>query len=104
VYYALMLRCWHLVWILVRTDHLCLGVGCHNAAEGGGGVRRREGQSGGKREGGTGAVESGSGGRWARAAALPRYSGGTRAAWTGVADRRDWVIVGPGGQRLGARH
>jgi hypothetical protein len=24
VYYALMLRCWHLVWILVRTDHPCL--------------------------------------------------------------------------------
>jgi hypothetical protein len=24
-----MLRCWHLVWILVRTDHPCLGVGCH---------------------------------------------------------------------------
>jgi hypothetical protein len=29
VYYASMLRCWHLVWILVRTDHSCLGVGCH---------------------------------------------------------------------------
>jgi hypothetical protein len=25
-----MLRCWHLVWILVRTDHPCLGVGCHS--------------------------------------------------------------------------
>jgi hypothetical protein len=25
-----MLRCWHLIWILVRTDHPCLGVGCHN--------------------------------------------------------------------------
>jgi hypothetical protein len=24
-----MLRCWHLVWILVKTDHPCLGVGCH---------------------------------------------------------------------------
>jgi hypothetical protein len=24
-----MLWCWHLVWILVRTDHPCLGVGCH---------------------------------------------------------------------------
>jgi hypothetical protein len=24
-----MLQCWHLVWILVRTDHPCLGVGCH---------------------------------------------------------------------------
>jgi hypothetical protein len=23
-----MLRCWHLIWILVRTDHPCLGVGC----------------------------------------------------------------------------
>jgi hypothetical protein len=29
VYYASMLRCWHLVWILVRTDHPCLGVRCH---------------------------------------------------------------------------
>jgi hypothetical protein len=29
VYYASTLRCWHLVWILVRTDHPCLGVGCH---------------------------------------------------------------------------
>jgi hypothetical protein len=29
VYYASILRCWHLVWILVRTDHLYLGVGCH---------------------------------------------------------------------------
>jgi hypothetical protein len=29
VYYASMLRCWHLVWILVRTDHPCLGVGCN---------------------------------------------------------------------------
>jgi hypothetical protein len=32
VYYASMLRCWHLVWILIRTDHPCLGVGCHNRA------------------------------------------------------------------------
>jgi magnesium-transporting ATPase (P-type) len=31
VYYASMLRCWHLVWILVMTDHPCLGVGCHIA-------------------------------------------------------------------------
>jgi hypothetical protein len=30
VYYALMLRCWHLVWILIRTDHPCLVVGCHS--------------------------------------------------------------------------
>jgi hypothetical protein len=30
VYYASMLRCWHLAWILVRTDHPCLGVGCHS--------------------------------------------------------------------------
>jgi hypothetical protein len=29
VYYAPMLRCWQLVWILIRTDHPCLGVGCH---------------------------------------------------------------------------
>jgi hypothetical protein len=33
VYYASMLRCWHLVRILVRTDHPCLGVGCHKRAE-----------------------------------------------------------------------
>jgi hypothetical protein len=26
VYYASMLRCWYLIWILVRTDHPCLGV------------------------------------------------------------------------------
>jgi hypothetical protein len=31
VYYASMLRCWNLVWILVRTDHPCFGVGCHNS-------------------------------------------------------------------------
>jgi hypothetical protein len=30
VYYASVLRCWHLVWILVRTDHPYLGVGCYN--------------------------------------------------------------------------
>jgi hypothetical protein len=30
VYYASMLRCWHLVWILVGTGHPCLGVGCHS--------------------------------------------------------------------------
>jgi hypothetical protein len=30
VYYALMLWCWHLVWILVRTDNPCLRVGCHS--------------------------------------------------------------------------
>jgi hypothetical protein len=29
LYYASMLRCWHLIWILVRTDHPCLGVGYH---------------------------------------------------------------------------
>jgi hypothetical protein len=29
VYYASMLRCWHLVWILVRTGHSCLGVRRH---------------------------------------------------------------------------
>jgi hypothetical protein len=29
LYYASMFRCWHLVWILVRTDHHSLGVGCH---------------------------------------------------------------------------
>jgi hypothetical protein len=32
VYYASMLRCWHLVWILIRTDHSYLGVGCHKTA------------------------------------------------------------------------
>jgi hypothetical protein len=30
VYYVSMFRCWHLVWILVRTDYPCLGVGCHS--------------------------------------------------------------------------
>jgi hypothetical protein len=30
VYYATMLQCWHLVWILVSTNHHCLGVGCHS--------------------------------------------------------------------------
>jgi hypothetical protein len=29
LYYASMLCCWHLIWILVRTDHPYLGVGCH---------------------------------------------------------------------------
>jgi hypothetical protein len=31
VYYASMFRCWHLVWILVRTDHPCLGLRCHTS-------------------------------------------------------------------------
>jgi hypothetical protein len=31
MYYASMLRYWHLKWILVRTDHPCLGVGCHTS-------------------------------------------------------------------------
>jgi hypothetical protein len=30
LYYASMLRCWHLVWILVRTNHPSLVVGCHS--------------------------------------------------------------------------
>jgi hypothetical protein len=30
VYYASMLRCWHLVWILVMTDHPYLVVKCHS--------------------------------------------------------------------------
>jgi hypothetical protein len=29
LYYASILHCWHLVWILVRIDYPCLGVGCH---------------------------------------------------------------------------
>jgi hypothetical protein len=29
VYYASMLWCWHLIWILVMTDHPCLWVRCH---------------------------------------------------------------------------
>jgi hypothetical protein len=32
VYYASMLRYWHLIWILIRTDHPCLGVRCHNTS------------------------------------------------------------------------
>jgi hypothetical protein len=31
LYYASMLRCWHLIWILVRTNHPCLGVRCHSS-------------------------------------------------------------------------
>jgi hypothetical protein len=34
LYYAAMFRCWHLIWILVRTNHRCLGVGCHIGAIG----------------------------------------------------------------------
>jgi hypothetical protein len=30
LYYASMLWCWHLVWILVRTNDPCLGVGHHS--------------------------------------------------------------------------
>jgi hypothetical protein len=30
LYYVSMLRCWHLVWILVRTNHPYVGVGCHS--------------------------------------------------------------------------
>jgi hypothetical protein len=30
MYYASMLRCWQLVWILVKTNHLFLWVGRHN--------------------------------------------------------------------------
>jgi hypothetical protein len=29
LYYASILQCWHHIWILVRTDHPYLGVGCH---------------------------------------------------------------------------
>jgi hypothetical protein len=29
LYYASILQCCQLVWILVRADHPCLGVGCH---------------------------------------------------------------------------
>jgi hypothetical protein len=32
LYYAPMLWCWYLIWILVRTDHPFLGVGCHTVA------------------------------------------------------------------------
>jgi hypothetical protein len=30
LYYVLTLRCCHLVWIQIRTNHLCLGVRRHN--------------------------------------------------------------------------
>jgi hypothetical protein len=33
LYYTTMLRCWQLIWILVRTNHPCLGVGCHSDLE-----------------------------------------------------------------------
>jgi hypothetical protein len=29
LHYMTMLRCWQLVWILIRTNHPCLRVGCH---------------------------------------------------------------------------
>jgi hypothetical protein len=29
LYYASMLRCLQLIWILVRSNHLYLSVGCH---------------------------------------------------------------------------
>jgi hypothetical protein len=31
MYYASLFRWWHPIMILVRTDHPCLGVGCHTA-------------------------------------------------------------------------
>jgi hypothetical protein len=34
VYYTSKLWCWHLIWILVRTDHPLLGVGCHTKFQG----------------------------------------------------------------------
>jgi hypothetical protein len=30
LYYPSMLQCWYLVWIMVKSDHLYLEVGCHN--------------------------------------------------------------------------
>jgi hypothetical protein len=30
LYYTSILRYWHLIWILVSTDHPCWGVGCHS--------------------------------------------------------------------------
>jgi hypothetical protein len=30
MYYALMLQCWQLVWILIKTNHTWLRVGCHS--------------------------------------------------------------------------
>jgi hypothetical protein len=30
MYYASMLRCWQLIWILVKTNHPCLRVGHHS--------------------------------------------------------------------------
>jgi hypothetical protein len=30
LYYVSMLRCWQLEWIVVWTNHPCLGVGCHS--------------------------------------------------------------------------
>jgi hypothetical protein len=31
MYYASMIRCWQLVWILVKTNHPCLRVGRHKS-------------------------------------------------------------------------
>jgi hypothetical protein len=30
LYYPSMLQCWHLIWILVKSDHPYLEVECHN--------------------------------------------------------------------------
>jgi hypothetical protein len=32
LYYVSMLRYWHLIWILIMTNHPCLRVGCHITA------------------------------------------------------------------------
>jgi hypothetical protein len=33
MYYTSLLRQWHLIIILVKTDHLCLRVRCHKCSE-----------------------------------------------------------------------
>jgi hypothetical protein len=87
-------------WLAVGGSTLLKGWAA--GSNGGGGVGRCVGQSGGERGG------PGHSGKWlgrpasapsrqARAVALPRYSGGTR-----VTDRRDRATAGPSGKRWGA--
>jgi hypothetical protein len=63
LYYTSMFRCWYLVWILVRTDHPYLGVGCHSHNRmrddlGEGGQRMRGLRSPAQRGGGAGGAAS----------------------------------------------
>jgi hypothetical protein len=80
-----------------RRQHLFKGVGGGESGDVWSGAREREGGPGCSKKwpGRLASTPS----RRARAAALPRYSGGTRVARTCAMDRRDWVTTAPGEQR-----